>query len=91
MEYEYDVKQANERLASLSRANINALSGTGCVNVWELRMAYDILRERLAIRYEDTITTKEILSEVTRRSYASQSEHLPETEQMVFDFARGTK
>ena len=76
-----NAQDLNERLDSLSKANSNALSGTGCVNIWELRMAYDVLRERLAIVYEDAITTKDIMSEVTRRMYATMATAAGEGEQ----------
>jgi hypothetical protein len=81
-----EANDTKERLDSLSQANINALSGTGCVNIYELRMAFDFLRERLAIRYKDRITNKEILNEVTRRMYVVQDAIIDD--QRVFDFAK---
>lgn len=85
-----EAKELKERLDSLSQANINALSGSGCINIWELRMAYDFMRERLAIQYNDKITTKEILAEVTRRMYAANGiDTEEESDQQVFDFIKG--
>lgn len=75
---------------SLLQANITALSGTGCVNIWELRTAYDFLRERLARVHKDEVTTKMILNEVTRRAYAHYQEAVGEADQMTFDFKEGS-
>lgn len=57
---------------SLMNANISALTGTGLINAWELRMAFDYLRDRLFVKHNDSVTHKEIVGEVTRRIYAIQ-------------------
>lgn len=65
---------------SLLNANQSALSGTSLINVWELRMAFDYLRERLYVKHNDSVSQREVATEVTRRIYkihdSAESEQL---------------
>ena len=68
------VDQMNDIHNSLIRANQNAVAGTGCVNVAELRMAFDILRERLEHKYGESWGPKKIAGVVTERLYMTMAE-----------------
>ena len=59
--------------------NDYALNGTGCQNIGELRMAFDILRDTLFVNHNDAWDTKRIAAAVTQRMYQIQN-------QMEFDW-----
>ena len=72
------ITQLNDAYNSILRANQNAVSGTGCVNVAELRMAFDILRERLEHKYGESWGPKSITKAVSERLYQAQSSMMGE-------------
>lgn len=67
------ISQLNDAYNSLLRSNQNAVSGTGCVNVAELRMAFDILRERLEHKYGEAWNPKTVTKAVSERLYRTHS------------------
>lgn len=74
--------QLNDSYNSLLRTNQNAVSGTGCMNVAELRMAFDILRERLEHKHGEAWGQKKIAKEVSERMYATTRSYHDDPDQM---------
>ena len=64
--------------------NDYALNGTGCQNIGELRMAFDILRDTLFVNHNDVWDPKRVAGAVTQRMYQIQNQmefdwdHLPQ-------------
>ena len=60
------------------------LSGTGCSNIAELRTAFDILRDRLFVNYNDAWSARRIAGAVTERTYLVKNNENPD--QLQFDW-----
>ena len=74
--------QLNDAYNSLLRVNHNSVSGTGCVNVAELRMAFDILRERLEHKHGKAWGPKKITQAVSERLYETTRAYDNDPDQM---------
>lgn len=72
-----------DRYESLLNAVHKAVEGTGCITVYELRLAFDHLRDVLQHKHNDSWTNKRIGKAVTEKMYVIQSD-ATSPEQMEF-------
>lgn len=61
-----------------------ALRGTGCNNIGELRMAFDILRDTLFVNHNDRWDPTRVARAVSKRIYSVCNKQDPD--QMQFDW-----
>lgn len=61
-----------------------ALRGTGCNNIGELRMAFDILRDTLFVNHNDSWDPTRVARAVSQRMYSVQKTE--NKRQMSFDW-----
>ena len=76
------ITQLNDAYNSLLRTNHNSVTGTGCQNVAELRMAFDILRERLEHKHGEAWGPKKITQAVSERLYETTRAYDNDPDQM---------
>ena len=64
-----------------------ALSGTGCHNIGELRMAFDILRDRLFVNHNEAWDARRVAGAVAERMYTIKNDS--NCNQMQFEWHNG--